>query len=142
MDHPGLDPNTALELIQNLLYWIAYILGGSLFLGLSAYIVFLCLEIFSPQPFSKSRLAKVPHPIGLAPVAEANLELVAAETAILAEARRLGEEAARLPALTHDAQTPMTVVPSLWRANPLSPGASFNSCGFGGQSSPRSAVRV
>ncbi len=90
-------------------------------LGLSAYIVFLCLEIFSPQPSSKARLAKVPHPIGLAPVAEANLELVAAEKAILAEAERLGKEAVPLPPLTHDAQTPITVVPVTMKGKPTKP---------------------
>ncbi len=102
MEHAGLDPSTALQLIQALLYSIACVLAGCALLGLSAYIVFLCVEIFSPQPSSKARVAKLPQPVGHAPVAEENLDLVAAETPILDEAERLGEEAVAAPALPHD----------------------------------------
>ena len=63
MGHLGLDPETALELIQTLLYWIACMCAGWAVVGLSAYILFLCLEIFSPQPRSRAQLAKVPHPV-------------------------------------------------------------------------------
>src|SRR5712692_11553751 len=101
MEHTGLYLSTALQLIQSLLYSIACILGGAASLGLSAYIVFLCVEIFSPQPSSKARLAKVPHPVGCAPVDEENLDLSAAETPILAEAEGPAEEAVQVPALSH-----------------------------------------
>ncbi len=121
MDHPGLDPSTALQLIQALLYWLAWILGGSVLLGLSAYIVFLCLEIFSPQPCSKARLAEVPHPVGCAPVAEENLDLVAAETPILVEGESLGKETGPVPVLAHDAQMPMTFAPVTLESAPTGP---------------------
>jgi hypothetical protein len=126
MGHTGLDPETALQLIQTLLYWIACILGGSVLLGLSAYIVFLCLQIFSPQPGAKARLAKVAQPLGCVPVAEENLDLVAAETPILAEAERLGEEAARVPALPHDEEMPMTLVPVTLESEPTEPWGFLN----------------
>ncbi len=121
MDHPGLDPSTALQLIQTLLYWIACILGGSVLLGLSAYIVILCFEIFSLQPSSKVRQAKLRYATGCAPVAEANLDLVAAETPILAKAERLGEETVRVPVLAHDAPMPMTLVPVTLESEPTGP---------------------
>ena len=126
MDHPGLDPSTALQLIQTLFYSIAWILAGSLLLALSAYIVFLCLEIFSPQPCSKTRQAKLRYATGCAPVAEENLDLVAAETPIPAEAERLGEEAVRVPALSQDAQTPMTLLPVTLKSEPTGPWGFLN----------------
>ena len=130
MDHPGLDPNTALQLIQTLLYWIACILGGSVLLGLSAYLVFLCFKIFSPQPSSRTRLGEVPHPVGCAPVAEENLDLAAAETPILAEAEPLGEETGPVPVLAHDAKTPMTSLPVTQESEPTKPWAFLHFLGF------------
>jgi hypothetical protein len=121
MGHPGLDPSTALQLIQTLFYSIAWVLAGSLLLALSAYVFFLCVEIFSPQPSSKARLAELPHPVGCAPVAEENLDLAAAEAPILVEAERLGEEAVRVPALSQDAQTPMTFIPVTLGSEPIGP---------------------
>lgn len=123
MGEPGLDPNIALELVWTLLFWIACILGGGALLGFCAYIVFLCLEIFSPQPRSKVRLAKPPLPIGRAPVAEENLHLSAAETPVLAEAQRLDKEAVGVPAPPHDSQVPTSLVLPLWGASPRGPGA-------------------
>lgn len=110
MGNPGLDPETALQLIQTFLYCIACILGGSVLLGLCAYLIFLCWEIFSPQPSSKTLQARVPQPIGCAPVAEENLDLIRAETPIPAEAEFFNEEAVPVPALPHDAQVLMTPV--------------------------------
>jgi hypothetical protein len=121
MDHPGLDPSTALQLIQTLLYWIACILGGSVLLGLAAYIVFLCFNIFSPQPRSKARLAELPHPVGCAPVAEEDLDLVVAETPILVEAEHSGDEAVRVPDPSQDAQMPVTFIPVTLGSEPIGP---------------------
>ncbi len=116
-----LDPETALELIQTLLYWIACMCAGWAVVGLSAYIVFLCLEIFSPQPRSRARLAKVPHPAGCASVVEGNLDLFAAETPVLAEAESLGGEAVRVPALRPDAETRTTLIPVTPESEPTGP---------------------
>ncbi len=142
MGHPGLDPSTALQLIQTLFYSIAWVLAGSLLLALSAYVFFLCVEIFSPQPSSKARLAKLPHPVGCAPVAEENLDLAAAEAPILAEAERLGEEAVRVPALSQDAQTPMTLVPVTLESEPTGPWGFLNFLRSRRAVVPRGAVRV
>ena len=127
MGNPGLDPETALQLIHTLLYCIACILGGSVLLGLSAYMVFLCWEIFSPQPSSKTLLARVPQPIGCAPVAEENLDLIRAETPIPAEAESLNGEAVPVPALAHDAQVSMTPVPVTLERKPTLAAVSASS---------------
>jgi hypothetical protein len=81
----GLDPETALELILTLLRGAAYFFAGFAVVGFSAYVVFLCLEIFASQTRVKARIAKVPQPVGSAPVAERNHDLIPAETPILAE---------------------------------------------------------
>ena len=81
----GLDPETALKLMQVLLRGAAYFFVGFALLGLSAYVVFLCLEIFASQPSAKARIAKVPQPISRAPVADENYDLTLAETPTLAE---------------------------------------------------------
>ena len=81
----GLDPETALKLIQILLRGAAYFFAGFALLALSTYVVFLCLEIFASQPSAKTRIAKVPQPVGCAPAAEQNHDLIPAETPILAE---------------------------------------------------------
>jgi len=60
----GLDPETALQLIQILLRVCAYFFAGFAVLTVSTYIVLLCLEAFSSQPRRKSRIAKIrgaPH---------------------------------------------------------------------------------
>jgi hypothetical protein len=112
MGYPGFDPETAVRLIRTLILldWIACAFAALTLLALSAYFVSLCLEIFSPQPRSKTRLAKVPYPLGSAPVAEQNPDLSAEETPILTDAEPAGEEAVRLPAL-HDTPMPVTSVP-------------------------------
>ena len=126
MDHPGLDPSLAMQLIQTLFCSIAWILAGSLLLALSAYIVFLCLEIFSPQPRSKARLAKLRYATRCAPVAEENLDLAAAETPILAEAESLGKGSVLVPVLAHDAQQRMTPIPVTLESEPTGPWGSPN----------------
>ena len=74
----GLDPETALKLIQMLLRGAAYFFAGFALVGLSVYIVFLCLEIFSPQPRAKTTIAEVPQPVGCASAAEQTHDLVPA----------------------------------------------------------------
>ena len=130
MDHPGLDPSSALQLIQTLFYSIAWILAGSLLLALSAYVFFLCVEIFSPQPCSKTPRAKLRYSTGCAPVAEENLDLAAAETPIPAEAERLDEEALRVPALSQDSPMPMTLVPVTQKSELTGPRDFLNSLRF------------
>jgi len=89
----GLDPETALKLILMFLRGAAYFFAGFALVGLSVYIVFLCLEIFSPQPRAKARAAKVPQPVGCASVVEQVHDLVPAETPTLAEAASITGEA-------------------------------------------------
>ena len=83
MGQPGLDPETALEFILTLLRVATYFFAGFALLALSTYVVFLCLEIFASQPRAKARIAKVPQPVGCAPAAEQNHDLIPAETPIL-----------------------------------------------------------
>jgi hypothetical protein len=79
MGHPGVSPEAALHLNQTVLYWLACTFVGSALLAFLAYLLFLCLEIFFPQPRSKTRLAIVPQPLSRVPVAEENFERFAAE---------------------------------------------------------------
>ncbi len=93
----GLDPETALKLIQMLLRGAGYFFAGFALLGLSTYVVFLCLEILASQPHAKVRIAKVPQPVGCAHAAEQNHDVILAETPILTEAASfIGQE------LTHE----------------------------------------
>ncbi len=87
MADPGIDPETALQLIRAVLYWVAYIFAGFALVGLSAYIIFLCLEIFAPQRRSKARRAKVPPKASSAPDTKKNLDLSASETPIPVKTR-------------------------------------------------------
>jgi hypothetical protein len=81
----GLDPEMALKLIQILLRGAAYFFAGFALLGLSTYFAFLCLEIFASQPRAKTRIAKVPLPVGCTPAAEQIHDLLPAKTPILAK---------------------------------------------------------
>jgi hypothetical protein len=81
----GLDPETALNLILMLLRGAAYFFAGFALVGLSVYIVFLCLEIFSPQPRAKGTIAELPQPVACAPVAQQSHGLVPTEAPALAE---------------------------------------------------------
>lgn len=66
----GLNPETALKLIQMVLRGAAYFLAGFAPVGFSAYVVFLCSELLSPLPRAKAKLAKVPQSVEGAPVLE------------------------------------------------------------------------
>ena len=79
----GLDPETALKLIQVLLRGATYFFAGFALLGLSAYVVFLCWGIFAPQPRAKVRFTKVLEPMGCASVVEQNHDLLSADTPML-----------------------------------------------------------
>ena len=81
----GLGPETALELIEILLRAAAYFFAGFAVLSLSTYVVFLCLETLALQRRVKVRIAKVPQPVGCAPVAGQNHDLIFAETPIPVE---------------------------------------------------------
>jgi hypothetical protein len=79
----GLDSETALELIQALLRGAAYFFAGFTLLGLSAYAVFLCREIFASQPRANVRFPKVLEPLSCASVVERNHEPFLADTPTL-----------------------------------------------------------
>jgi hypothetical protein len=80
MEYPSFGPETALALLQALLYGMACILAGAALIALSLYIVLVCSEMFFSQPRSKSQRARVPQSVRRAPVAEKTLDLSAAET--------------------------------------------------------------
>ena len=105
----GLDPETALKLIQILLRGAAYFSAGFALLALSTYVVFLWLEIFAPQPRTKSKVAEIPPQEGCASVVKQNRDMIFPDTPILVAPESLGEEAVRVTAPPHGAQIPMTV---------------------------------
>ena len=108
-----LDPETTLELLLTLLRGAAYFFVGFVLLALFTYVVFLCLEIFSPQPRAKTKIAKVAPQVGCASVVEQNHDPVFAKTPILAAPERPGQEAVRVTAPPNGAQIPMTVPANL-----------------------------
>ena len=112
MEHLILEPETALELLLTFLRGAAYFFAGFALLALFTYVVFLCLEIFSPRPRAKVKIAKVPQ-VGCASVVEQNHDLIFAEMPILVAPERLGDEAVRVTAPPHGAQIPMTVPANL-----------------------------
>jgi len=110
--YPSFFPETALALLQALLYSMACVLAGAALIALSVYIVLVCSEMFS-QPRSKSQRARVPQLAHRAPVAEESLDLSAAESPILAAPERLGEEVVRVTAPAHGGQIPMRIPATL-----------------------------
>jgi hypothetical protein len=89
----GLDPETALKLIQMLLHGAGYLFAGFALLALSTYVVFLCLEIFAPQPRRKAKIAEIPAQVGCASVVEQTYEPIPAASPLVAEAASfIGEE--------------------------------------------------
>ena len=85
MANLGLDSETALQLILIVLRGAAYFFGGFALVGLSAYIVFLCLETFSLRPQVKATIAEVPKPRGCPSRPEPAQNLVPAEAPTLEE---------------------------------------------------------
>jgi bacteriorhodopsin len=92
----GLDPETALKLLQALLRGAAYFFAGFALFGLFAYVVFLCREIFTSRPRAKVRFTKVVEPVGCASVVEQNHELFPVDTPkLVKEATVTGVEVLR-----------------------------------------------
>jgi len=81
----GLDPETALQLLRILLRGAAYFFGGFALLGFSAYVVFLCLELFASQPHAKATIVEVPQPVACGSLVEQAPDLVPTETPTLVE---------------------------------------------------------
>lgn len=81
----GLNPETALKLIQMVLRGAAYFLGGFAVLAISTYAAFLCLQIFSSPGRAKVRIAKVVQPVSRAPEAEQKRDRIPVELLHLAE---------------------------------------------------------
>ncbi len=104
MGHAGLDPQTAAEFVQAVVFWVACFLAGLAVLGLSAYVVFLCLEIVSGQPRSKTRIAKATQRAQTAPMPAENRDRSAAEAPTLAAPECPGEETGRMPGRPPDPQ--------------------------------------
>ena len=107
----GLDPETALKLIQILLRGAAYFFAGFALLALSTYVVFLFLEIFaSPRPRTKAKIVEIPPQVGCASVVEQTYDPIPAETRLLAEATSfIGEELMQKPAESRGRAAQITV---------------------------------
>ena len=116
MEYPSFGPETALALLQALLYSMACILAGAALTALSVYIVLVCSEMFFSEPRSKTQGARVPQPARRAPVAEETLELSSAETPILAAPEGPGKEAVWVNTSPGCAQMPTTVPAALQSA--------------------------
>ena len=120
MGHPGLDPETALQLYRAVLYCMAYIFGGAAIIALSVCIVLVCSEMFFSQPRSKTRRAKAPEWACRVPVVEGTLDLSADEAPILAASEDLGKEVVRVNTCPRGGQIP-TTVPAALQSAPTGP---------------------
>jgi hypothetical protein len=118
--YPSFFPETALALLQALLYSMACVLAGAALIALSVYIVLVCSEIFFSQPRSKIQRARLPQPARCAPMAEETLVLSSAETPILAAPEGPGREAVRVNTSPGCAQMP-TTVPAALQSAPTGP---------------------
>lgn len=114
MEYPSFGPETALALLQAMLYSMACILAGAALIALSVYIVLVCSEMFFSRLRSKTQRAKALQSARRVPVAKERLALSAVETPILAAPQPLvEEEAVRVTAPLRGAQIPMTVPANL-----------------------------
>src|SRR5436190_11093820 len=111
--HPGFFPETALALLQALLWSMACVLAGAALIALSVYIVLVCSEMFFSQPRSKTQRARVPQSVRRAPVAEETLDLSAAETPPFGAPEGLAKETVSVNTSSLGAQIAMTVLTSL-----------------------------
>ncbi len=100
--YPSFFPETALALLQALLYSMACILAGAAFIGLSIYIVLVCSEMFFSEPRSKTQRAKARQSARRVPVAEETRDIPAAETGILAASTAASEPPALPSASAQD----------------------------------------
>ena len=111
--YPSFFPETALALLQALLWSMACVLTGAALIALCVYVVLVCSEIFFSQPRSKTRRAKAPEWACRAPVIEETLDLSADETPILAVPEYLGKQEVRVNTSTGCAQMPTPVTAAL-----------------------------
>jgi hypothetical protein len=111
--YPSFFPETALALLQALLWSMACVLAGAALIALSVYIVLVCSEIFFSQPRSKTQRAGASQSVRRAPVADETLDLYAAETPLLATPEGLAKEAVRVNTSSLGAHIPMTVPATL-----------------------------
>jgi hypothetical protein len=110
-NYPSFFPETALALLQALLWSMACVLVGAAVIAVSVYIVLVCSEMFFSQPCSKAQRAKAPQWPCRVPVVEGTLALSVGETAILTASESLAKEA--LPVNTAPGGTQMpTIVPA------------------------------
>jgi hypothetical protein len=105
-----LDPETALEFLNIVLYFMACIFAGVALIGLAIYIILLCSGPFSRQPHSKA-------PLG-------NASRHTTDTPPSSETERLRGEALRVPAPPRDSQTWLPLVPVTMESGPAGPCAS------------------
>jgi hypothetical protein len=111
--YPSFFPETALALLQALLYSMACVLAGAALIALSVYIALVCSEMFFSQSRSKTQRARAPQSVRRAPVAEETLDLSATETPLFAAPEGLAKEAVRVNTSSLGAQIPMTVLATL-----------------------------
>jgi len=109
--YPSFFPETALALLQALLYSMACIMAGAALIALSVYIALVCSEMFFSQSRSKTQRAKAPQSARRVLVAKEGLELPAVETRILVAPNR--EEVVRVTTPVHGGQIPMTAPATL-----------------------------
>jgi hypothetical protein len=109
--YPSFFPETALALLQALLYSMACIMAGAALIALSVYIALVCSEMFFSQSRSKTQRAKAPQSARRVLVAKEGVELPAVETRIFGCTNR--KEVVRVTTLVHGGQIPMTAPATL-----------------------------
>ncbi len=114
--YPSFFPETALALLQALLWSMACVLAGAALIALSVYIVLVCSEMFFSQPRSKTQRAKAAQWACRVPVVEGTFDLSADETPILAASEDLGKEVVRGTTSPGCLQMPTTVPATLQNA--------------------------
>ena len=115
--YPSFFPETALALLQALLWGMACVLMGAALIALCVYVVLVCSEMFFSQPRSKTRHAKAPEWACRVPVVEETFDLSADETPILAVPEYLGKQEVRVNTSPGCGQMP-TPVPATLQGAP------------------------
>src|SRR5229473_1358270 len=118
--YPSFFPETALALLQALLWSMACVLAGAALIALSVYIVLVCSEMFFSQPRSKTQRAKAAQWACRVPVVEKTFDLSADETPILAASEDLGKEVVHMNTCPRGGQIP-TTVPAALQSAPTGP---------------------
>jgi hypothetical protein len=117
MEYPSFGPETALALLQALLYSMACILAGAALTALSVYIVLVCSEMFFSQPRSKTQRAKALQSTRRVPAAKESLALSADETPIFAAPEALSKEVVQVNTSPGCAQM-STTIPATLQSEP------------------------